>query len=128
MPHELPLSAMETERRVRQEIERTSAPIRRGAPLRPRAQTVSIFSTHSIVTVNCQLWREVGDAQQLQVLDKDYFGSIRGANNAATGNLPYKTFQKVETLNPANPKTIAPDRPVLSRINIDEPARQLIDH
>ncbi len=55
-------------------------------------------------------WRELGDPKLLAKLDKDYFASIRGVIGANGGNLPFQPFQKYETLNPANPKVIAPGK------------------
>ncbi|WP_442483746.1 hypothetical protein [Aeoliella sp. SH292] len=49
-------------------------------------------------------WRELGDPAKLAELDRDYFASFRGAHRANGGNLPYAEWQKIETLNPANPR------------------------
>jgi hypothetical protein len=44
--------------------------------------------------------------------------------NAAGGNLPYSRFQTVETLNPANPKSLAPGTNVTARLNVGEDLSQ----
>ena len=49
------------------------------------------------------LWRELGSAEGLAGLDKDYFASIRGVGAAAGGALPHAAFVQVPTLNPASP-------------------------
>jgi len=54
------------------------------------------------------LWRELGDPKALAGQDCDYFASTRGAVRANGGNLPMGPFQKIETLNPANPKVLEP--------------------
>jgi len=46
------------------------------------------------------LWNELGDARKLNVLDKDYFASVRGAGNML---FPHQPFQKAPTLNPSDP-------------------------
>lgn len=50
------------------------------------------------------LWSELGDAEKLAKLDRDYFASVRGVHRANGGNLPYAEWQKIETLNPSNPR------------------------
>lgn len=62
------------------------------------------------------LWKELGDANTLAKLDKDYFASVRGIVNSNGGNLPYGPYQKVETLNPSNPKKIAAGKEATARI------------
>lgn len=54
------------------------------------------------------LWRELGSADDLAELDKDYFASILGVGAAAGGALPHATFVRVPTLNPASPIRIPP--------------------
>ena len=96
---------------------------------RGRAATVWAFGADGVCMFNfadpqSPLWRELGDPRRLATLDKDYFGSVRGAVNAAGGNLPYARHQNVETLNPANPKTVAPGKTVTARINVGEALSQ----
>lgn len=52
------------------------------------------------------MWRELGDPKVLAGLDCDYFASTRGTIPANGGNLPYDKYLKIETLNPANAKTL----------------------
>jgi hypothetical protein len=66
------------------------------------------------------LWRELGDPKVLAKLDKDYFASIRGIVPANGGNLPYRPFQKYETLNPGNPKIITPEKKAAAHIRLGE--------
>lgn len=61
-------------------------------------------------------WRELGDPAGLRKLDRDFFGSVRGVVRANGGNLPYERFQKLETLNPDNPRALAPGGQVAARI------------
>jgi len=63
------------------------------------------------------LWRELGDPKALTGQDCDYFGSTRGAVRANGGNLPMGPFQKIETLNPANPKALEPGGSRIARLN-----------
>lgn len=62
------------------------------------------------------IWREAGDPAGLARLDRDFFASSRGAVGANGGNLPYNGFQKLETLNPSNPKSLPPGKTVTARI------------
>jgi hypothetical protein len=64
------------------------------------------------------LWRELGEPQTLAKLGKDYFASVRGAVKAAGGNLPYEPFQKIETLNPKNPKPLKAGESAEARLNV----------
>jgi hypothetical protein len=66
------------------------------------------------------LWRELGDPTVLAKLDKDYFASVRGVVPANGGNLPYRRSQKCETLNPGNPKIIAPGKTATARMRLGE--------
>jgi hypothetical protein len=66
------------------------------------------------------LWRELGDPKLLAKMDKDYFASVRGVIPANGGNLPFQPYQKSETLNPGNPKTVALGEPASARIQIGE--------
>jgi hypothetical protein len=52
------------------------------------------------------LLKELGDPTLLATRDRDYFASPRGVGRAAGGNYPYDAFQKLETLNPGNPKAL----------------------
>jgi hypothetical protein len=65
-------------------------------------------------------WRELGDPKLLAKLDKDYFASVRGVVPANGGNLPYQPYQKYETLNPANPKVLAPGKKAAARLRLGE--------
>jgi hypothetical protein len=64
------------------------------------------------------IWREMGDAKTLAKLDKDYFASPRGVVDAAGRNLPIQPFQKIETLNPKQPKKLSRGKTAAARINI----------
>jgi len=96
---------------------------------RGRAANVWGFGADGVYLFNgpepdSPLWRQLGAPQGLAGLDKDYFGSIRGVVNAAGGNLPYSKYQTVETLNPANPKSVVPGRSVTARLNVGEDLSQ----
>jgi hypothetical protein len=65
-------------------------------------------------------WHELGDPRLLAKTDKDYFASVRGVSGANGGNLPFEPFQKCETLNPANPKLIAPGKKATARIQLGD--------
>jgi lysophospholipase L1-like esterase len=96
---------------------------------RGRAANVWGFGADGVYVFNFDdplspLWRQLGDAQVLAGLDKDYFASIRGAKNAAGGNLPYASYQTVEKLNPGNTKTVAPGSNVTARISVGEALSQ----
>ena len=96
---------------------------------RGRAANIWAFGADGVYMFNffdrlSPLWRELGDPPRLATLDKDYFGSVRGAVNAAGGNLPYAPYQTVETLNPGNPKTMAPGKTITARINVGEDCSQ----
>lgn len=65
------------------------------------------------------MWHELGDPTKLAKLDKDYFGSVRGSVGGGK-NFPFQPYQKTETLNPGNPKTIAPGKQAKSRIQVGE--------
>jgi len=54
------------------------------------------------------LWRELGDPSVLQKLDRTYFASIRGTGSMP---VPHQKFIQAPILNPANPVSIAPDKP-----------------
>ncbi len=64
------------------------------------------------------LWNELGNANRLMELNKDYFGSVRGIVGSNGGNLPIGPYQKVETLNPSNPKKVAAGMEVSARIMV----------
>lgn len=49
---------------------------------------------------NNPIWRELGDMRTLAGLDKDYFGSIRGAASASGNSLPYASYVRTSQLNP----------------------------
>lgn len=65
-------------------------------------------------------WRELGDPRGLAALDKDYFASFRGVGAAAGGNLPFPSYQKIETLNPTRPSTVAPGATASARLRVGE--------
>jgi hypothetical protein len=65
-------------------------------------------------------WRELGDANLLKTLNRDYVASVRGVVSANGGNLPYTSYQKIETLNPANPKAVAPGKPASAILMVGE--------
>jgi len=96
---------------------------------RGRAANVWGFGADGVYMFNftdpqSPLWRQMGEPEVLAGLDKDYFGSIRGAVNAAGGNLPYASYQTVERLNPSNTKTVAPGSTVTARLNVGEDLAQ----
>jgi hypothetical protein len=62
----------------------------------------------------------LGDPQVLSKLDKDYFASVRGTIGSAGGNLPFEPYQKIETLNPKNPKLLSAGKSAESRLTIGE--------
>lgn len=66
------------------------------------------------------LLNEAGDSAALMKLDRDYFASPRGVGSAAGGNYPYAKFMTIETLNPGNPKDLAPGKAVMARIHTGE--------
>jgi hypothetical protein len=68
------------------------------------------------------MWHELGDAQSLAKLDKDYFGSVRGSIGGGQ-NFPFQPYQRVETLNPGNPKTLALGKTATARIQVGESDR-----
>ncbi len=68
-------------------------------------------------------WRELGDPRVLARLDKDYFASFRGVGIAAGGNLPFPTYQHLETLNPTRPKTLTPGGKSAARLRVGEDVR-----
>jgi hypothetical protein len=65
------------------------------------------------------MWRELGDPQILAKLDKDYFGSVRGSVGGGK-NFPFEPYQQIETLNPGNPKILAPGKQAEARIQFSE--------
>lgn len=73
----------------------------------------NFFDPHSAI------WQELGDAQSLAKLDKDYFGSVRGSVGGGQ-NFPFQSYQRVETLNPGNPKTLSPGKKATARIQVGE--------
>ena len=96
---------------------------------RGRAANVWGFGADGVYMFNftnpqSPLWQQLGEPQVLAGLDKDYFGSVRGAVNAAGGNLPYASYQTVEKLNPSNTKTVAPGSTVTARLNVGEDLAQ----
>lgn len=68
-------------------------------------------------------WRELGDPRVLARLDKDYFASFRGVGIAAGGNLPFPTYQHLETLNPTRPTTLQPGGKSAARLRVGEDLR-----
>ena len=63
-------------------------------------------------------WRELGDPRLLARLDQDYFASFRGVGAAAGGNLPFPTYQSIETLNPARPNVLQPGASATARLRV----------
>jgi hypothetical protein len=64
--------------------------------------------------------REMGSAEILARLDKDYLPAARGVVRSSGGCLPYQKFQNAETLNPANPKTIEPGKSTSAHLVVGE--------
>lgn len=69
-------------------------------------------------------WRELGDPRGLARLDKDYFASFRGVGVAAGGNLPFPTYQHIETINPTRPHTVTPGGKATARLRVGEDLRE----
>jgi hypothetical protein len=111
------------ESRVRDETARTMR--RTALAFRGRAANIWAYGADGVYAFNFSdssdsLPMELGDPRVLAKLDKDYFGSVRGRMNAAGGNLPYEKYQTIETLNPGNPKTVAPGKTAEARIIVGE--------
>jgi hypothetical protein len=66
------------------------------------------------------LCHELGTSQQLEKLDKDYFGSARGVKNSSAGNLPLGPYTNIETLIPENPKTVSPGKSATAKLQMGE--------
>jgi hypothetical protein len=66
--------------------------------------------------------QELDNTQKLATLDKDYFASIRGSIGGGL-NFPFQPYQRVETLNPGNPKTLSPGKTASAQIQIAESNR-----
>lgn len=64
--------------------------------------------------------REMGSAEVLSRLDKDYLPAARGVVRSSGGSFPYEKFQNLETLNPANPKRLKPGESATARLSIGE--------
>jgi hypothetical protein len=101
-------------------------------PLAYRARAAEVWAAgadgvylYNALGPETSIWRELGDPQVLAKLDKDYFGSVRGALKAAGGNLPFEPFMNIETLNPRNPKQIVPGNKATAQIRLGETADQL---
>lgn len=75
---------------------------------RAGADGVYLFNYPDLLSEDQDLYRELGTPEKLAVLDKDYFGSYRGAMNASGGNLPFQPFMNLEYLNPINPRKVEP--------------------
>ena len=58
---------------------------------------------------NNPIWRELGDMRTLTGLDKDYFGSIRGAASASGNSLPYASYVRTSQLNPGKVLSLKAD-------------------
>ncbi|MBN2580633.1 MAG: hypothetical protein JXB10_16730 [Pirellulales bacterium] len=86
------------------------------------ADGVYLFNAFDLKTFGptSPIWRELGNPKVLTKLDKDYFASVRGIVPANGGNLPYRTFQEYETLNPSNPKIVAPGKKAAAHIRLGE--------
>jgi hypothetical protein len=89
---------------------------------RSGADGVYIFNYPFDGDPNVKLMSELGSAESLAQLDKDYFGSIRGVRGAKSsrGYLPYQPYLKVETLSSDNPKTIKPGATATAKITLGE--------
>jgi hypothetical protein len=84
------------------------------------ADGVYVFNFPFDTDSKVDLYREMGSAEGLATLDKDYFASVRGFMNSAGGNLPYAPYIHIETLNPDNPITIAPGKAATVKLNVAE--------
>ncbi len=61
------------------------------------------------------LWRQLGDPQVLQRLNRNHFASVRGVGSMP---VPHQTFINVPTLNPASPIAITTNKPVRLLVTI----------
>jgi hypothetical protein len=96
-------------------------------PLAYRARAAEIWNAggdgiylYNALGPDTSIWRELGDPKVLATLDKDYFASVRGLVGSAGGNFPLESFVNIETLNPKNPKLVAPGKAATARMNIGE--------
>lgn len=70
---------------------------------------------------NNPIWRELGDMRTLAGLDKDYFGSIRGAAAASGNSLPYAAYVRTSQLNPGKILALKPGVATASAFYANEP-------
>jgi len=66
--------------------------------------TFNLFDQHN------PFWREAGDPEELNGMDKDYFSSFRGTGRAY--GLPYKPYMNVSILTPQDPLPLSPGQTV----------------
>jgi hypothetical protein len=87
---------------------------------RAAADGVYLFNFSNSDKSGNALFHELGSPQILAGLDKDYFGSVRGAAKASGGNLPFTPYLKIETINPQNPKKIMPGATETAKLYLGE--------
>ncbi len=72
---------------------------------------------------NRKIWREMGEPEALRSLDKVYFASVRGAGRVAGGAYPHERFNRIPTVNPGAPLSIAPGENLVVPVRIGEEFR-----
>jgi hypothetical protein len=87
---------------------------------RAGADGVYLFNYPDVFLPDEAILHELGNPQALAKLDKDYFGSYRGAMNASGGNLPFQPFLKLETLNPDSTREIKPGATATAKLYLAE--------
>ncbi len=74
---------------------------------------------------NRKIWHEIGEPDVLQPLDKVYFASVRGAGRVAGGAYPHGHFNRIPTVNPDAPLSIAPGENIAVPVRVGESLDQL---
>ncbi|MFO7975699.1 MAG: hypothetical protein R6V12_13810 [Candidatus Hydrogenedentota bacterium] len=67
-----------------------------------------------------KIWDEMGEPEVLGPLDKVYFASVRGVGRVAGGAYPHAHFNRIATVNPDAPRSIAPGERIAVRVRIGE--------
>jgi len=65
-----------------------------------------------------EVLKEAGDPALLAKTDRFFFASSLGRAHVAGGGFPHGSFQKIEILNPADPRKIAPGKSAEARLNL----------
>ncbi|MCC7474705.1 MAG: hypothetical protein IT425_04875 [Pirellulales bacterium] len=79
------------------------------------ADGIYLFNFPDVYGPNSPILNEIGSVDTLARLDKDYFASVLGVRPASGNNLPYGPYRTAETLNPGNPKKLAPGKSVQAK-------------